>query len=116
MSLLQQRALPMHPLLLILDNIRSAYNVGSLFRTAETALVQEVITCGFTPHPPHDKLKKTACRSLENVPSRHFATTLEAVRKVKEEGYRVYAMETTSRSECYAHVKFPEKVALVLGT
>ena len=115
MSLLQQRALPMHPLLLILDNIRSAYNVGSLFRTAETALVQEVITCGFTPHPPHDKLKKTACRSLENVPSRHFSTTLEAVQTVKEEGYRVYAMETTSRSACYAHVAFPEKVALVLG-
>jgi len=49
------------------------------------------------------------------VPSRHFATTLEAVRKVKEEGYRVYAMETTSRSECYAHVAFPDKVAFVLG-
>jgi len=115
MSLLQQRSLPMHPLLLILDNIRSAYNVGSLFRTAETALVSEVITCGFTPHPPHDKLKKTACRSIENVPSRHFDTTLEAVKKVKEEGFLVYAMETTSRSECYAHVQFPEKVALVLG-
>lgn len=115
MSSLQSFPRSMHPLVLILDNVRSAYNVGSLFRTAETALLQELITCGFTPHPPHEKLKKTACRSLENVPSRHFSTTLDAVRTMKEEGYVVFAMETTSRSQCYTHVAFPEKAALVLG-
>lgn len=115
MSRLQSFPRSMHPLVLILDNVRSAYNVGSLFRTAETALLQELITCGFTPHPPHEKLKKTACRSLENVPSRHFSTTLDAVRTMKEEGFVVFAMETTSRSQCYTHVAFPEKAALVLG-
>lgn len=59
----------------------------------------------------------TACRSLENVPSRHFATTLEAVRTLKKEGYAVYAMETTSKSQCYTHVEWAQnqKVALVLG-
>lgn len=78
----------MHPIKLVLDNVRSAYNVGSIFRTAETALVEEVITAGFTPHPPHAKLSKTACRSVENVPTRHFPTTLEAVKALKEVGRR----------------------------
>ncbi len=80
----------MHPVKLLLDNVRSAFNVGSLFRTAETALVSEVVTAGFTPHPPHAKLAKTACRSLENVPTRHFATTLEAVKTLKEVRRRVW--------------------------
>ncbi len=59
MADLEARGVKMHPLALVLDNVRSAYNVGSIFRTAETALVAEVVTAGFTPHPPHDKLKKT---------------------------------------------------------
>lgn len=59
MADLEARGVTMHPLALVLDNVRSAYNVGSIFRTAETALVAEVVTAGFTPHPPHDKLKKT---------------------------------------------------------
>ena len=84
MDALKARGLTMHPVKLLLDNVRSAFNVGSLFRTAETALVAEIVTAGFTPHPPHAKLAKTACRSIENVPTRHFATTLEAVKALKE--------------------------------
>ena len=71
-------ARPAHKIHLVLDNVRSAYNVGSLFRTADTAHVAEVVTCGFTPHPPHPKLAKTGFSALESVATRHFDTTLAA--------------------------------------
>jgi len=68
----RDRACKTHPLHIVLDNLRSAYNVGSIFRTAETAGAAQVITCGITPHPPHDKLAKTAFSSLKYVHTRHF--------------------------------------------
>jgi tRNA G18 (ribose-2'-O)-methylase SpoU len=99
----------------VLDNVRSAYNVGSILRTAETAGLSEVICCGYTPTPPHDKLAKTAFGAAEAVPTRHFSSTLAAVQALKEVGYTVYAMETTSKSANYVKVSFPLKTALVLG-
>lgn len=98
----QVSASPPHPITLVLDNIRSAYNVGGMFRTADTVRAAEVITCGLTPHPNgpgFDKLKKTAFDSLDTVASRHFNSTIAAVRALKEEGYRVLAMETTENAE-----------------
>ena len=118
---------PAHPLTLILDNVRSAYNVGSLFRTADTARCKEIVTCGFTPHPPHPKLAKTAFGALDSVPTRHEESTLHAVREMQKRGVKVYAMETTSQSINYCSgdkggsniedVLYPREggVALVLG-
>ena len=113
----------------LLDNVRSAYNVGSIFRTADTANCAEVITCGFTPHPPNPKLAKTAFGALESVPTRHEESTLHAIRALQAQGVTVYAMETTDRSRSYCDVAFPRPsqgddgggggggggVALVLG-
>ena len=91
-------------------------NVGSIFRSAETAGVTELITCGITCHPPHPKLLKTALSSIDSVPTRHFDSTFEAIRVLKEEeGYTVVVMETTSRSEVYSEVQYPVKTALVVG-
>ena len=109
---------PPHPLTIVLDNVRSAYNVGSLFRTADTARCSEVVTCGFTPHPPHPKLAKTAFGALESVPTRHVESTLQEVRSLQKAGVTVYAMETTDRSVNYcAKGTFPPgaPAALVLG-
>ena len=109
-------ARPSHPLFLVLDNVRSAYNVGSIFRTADTAALAEVVTCGFTPHPPHPKLLKTAFGAVDSVPTRHVESTLSAIRSLQADGVAVYAMETTARSRNYAAVAFPrEGAALVLG-
>ena len=104
-----------HPVVLLLDNVRSAFNVGSLFRTGETAGVAEIVTAGITAHPPHPKLRKTAMQSLENVPTRHFDDVIEAVRVLKKEGYTICVMETTSRSELYTAATYPEKTVLCLG-
>lgn len=104
-----------HPVVFVLDNVRSASNVGSIFRTAETAGAAEVITCGITAHPPHPKLLKTAMQSVEVVPTRHFEDSMVAIQTLKSEGYTIAAMETTSISLKYTDVQFTGKIALVLG-
>lgn len=104
-----------NPVVLVLDNIRSAFNVGSMFRTAETAGCTEIITCGITCHPPHPKLRKTALSSTDSVPFRHFDDTMVAMETLKSEGYKIVAMETTSRSQVYTDIDYPLKVALVVG-
>ena len=109
------RALPKHPVHLVLDNLRSAFNVGSLFRMADTARLAQVITCGYTAHPPHPKLDKTALGTLEYVPTVHFQTTLEAVIQLKDQGLPVWALETISHAKTYTDVSYPQPLALVLG-
>jgi 23S rRNA (guanosine2251-2'-O)-methyltransferase len=104
-----------HPLVLVLDNVRSAHNVGSIFRTAETACVREIVTCGITPHPPNEKLDKTALSATHFVPSRHFASTLDALAALRAEGVHVVGMETTSRSVFHTRAEYPQPTALVLG-
>lgn len=104
------------PLVLVLDNVRSAFNVGSLFRTGETAGIAELITCGISAHPPHPKLRKTAMNSLDVVPTRHFDDTSAALESLRAQGYVIVVMETTSKSQVYTDVDFSgKKVALVLG-
>ncbi|MFT5088756.1 MAG: 23S rRNA (guanosine2251-2'-O)-methyltransferase [Candidatus Latescibacterota bacterium] len=104
-----------HPLYLVLDNLRSAFNVGSIFRSADAARLAGVFTCGYTAHPPHPKLDKTALGTLAYVPTRHFDTALEALAYLTAEGVAVWALETTSESVCYTDVEYPAPLALVLG-
>ncbi len=109
------RRLPTHPLYLVLDNLRSAFNVGSVFRTADTARLVGVITCGYTAHPPHPKLDKTALGVLPYVATEHWATTTAAVQALRARGVPVWGVETTSRSQRYTTVAYPQPLALVLG-
>lgn len=103
------------PVVLVLDNLRSAFNVGSIFRTAETGGVAAIYTTGITCHPPSVKLRKTAFTSIDIVPSKHFEDVMDAIKELKTQGYIIVAMETTSRSECYTNVTYPKKVALIVG-
>jgi tRNA G18 (ribose-2'-O)-methylase SpoU len=113
---------PAFPLMLLLDNLRSAFNVGSLLRTADATACTQVITCGITPHPNGgsgaDKVAKAALGADRVVPSRHFRTTREAVAYLRSDypAYRLIGLETTERSLSYTHVTYPrEGVVLVLG-
>lgn len=108
------------PLILILDNVRSAFNVGSLYRTADAAGCQAVLTCGITPHPNGsgaDKLTKSALGAEHVLDTRHFGTTREAIEYLRENepGYTIIGMETTKQSHIYSSVQYSEKVALILG-
>ena len=105
------------PIVLVLDNVRSAFNVGSIFRTAETAGCKMVITCGITCHPPNPKLRKTAFDSIDIVPSVHYDDTMDAINDLKNEGYTIVSMETTSKSISYStNGIYPKSgIALVAG-
>lgn len=82
----------------LLDNVRSAHNVGSVFRSADCFKADAVWLCGITPVPPSSLIRKTALGAEEVVPSVYVEDTLEAVRRLKEEGYVLVAVEQTVHS------------------
>ncbi len=104
------------PIAAILDNIRSAYNVGSIFRTAECAYISKLILCGITPYPPHPKVEKTALGTTNLIPWNYFEKTVEAIKVLKKEGFKVAVLEITEQSIPIQKIKnkdFP--LALVIG-
>ena len=104
------------PIAAILDNIRSAYNVGSIFRTAECAYISKLILCGITPYPPHPKVEKTALGTTNLIPWSYFEKTVEAIKVLKKEGFKVAVLEITEQSIPIQKIKnedFP--LALVIG-
>ena len=86
------------PVVVVLDNIRSMHNVGSVFRTADAFLVRGIYLCGYTPQPPHRDIHKTALGATETVEWKYFSTAEEAVLSLKASGMPVYAVEQTSAS------------------
>jgi 23S rRNA (guanosine2251-2'-O)-methyltransferase len=98
------------PVVVVLDNIRSMHNVGSVFRTADAFLIQGICLCGYTPLPPHRDIHKTALGATDTVVWRHFASASDAIRSLKEEGYTVLAVEQTDGS-----MELNELVKAVMG-
>jgi 23S rRNA (guanosine2251-2'-O)-methyltransferase len=86
------------PVIVVLDNIRSMHNVGSVFRTADAFLIRAIYLCGYTPRPPHRDIQKTALGATETVEWKYFPSTKEAVEMLKEDGFAVYAIEQTEGS------------------
>jgi len=82
-----------HPIIVILDNIRSLNNVGSFFRTCDAFNVEKLLLCGITATPPHKDIRKTALGATESVVWEHFEDSKEAVSWAKSKGYQVYAVE-----------------------
>ena len=92
------RASEKMPLIVVLDDVRSMYNVGSVFRTADAFRVEAIYLCGITARPPHAEIHKTALGAEDTVAWRHFLTAQEAVQQLKAEGYTVLAVEQCERS------------------
>jgi tRNA G18 (ribose-2'-O)-methylase SpoU len=115
MSLEAYNRLPKTPLYLILDNLRSAFNVGSIFRTCDILRVRGLFLCGYTAYPPNRKLEKTSLGTTDYVPWRHFEHTTEAVDFLHDQGVPVWAAETTSVSTPYTGVRYPPELGLALG-
>ncbi|RNC92801.1 MAG: TrmH family RNA methyltransferase [Allomuricauda sp.] len=86
------------PLLLILDNIRSLNNIGSVFRTADAFLIKKIYLCGITATPPHKDINKTALGATESVAWEYRNDTLELVRELQEEGVKVMAVEQAEQA------------------
>lgn len=108
-------ALPRHPLRIVLDNVRSAYNVGALFRTADAAAVDRMILLGFTPHPPHHALEKTALGASRYVPWEHHLDAKNLAEDLAIDGYQLVGLENSPDAEDLETFRWPNKVALVAG-
>jgi len=83
------------PLVVVMDNIRSMHNVGSVFRTADAFLISGICLCGFTPQPPHRDIHKTALGATDSVDWLYYEHTVDAVLALKERGFKVLAIEQT---------------------
>lgn len=101
---------------IVLDRLRSAHNTGNIFRIAEAVGAAEVIACGYTPAPPHPKLEKTAMGADRMVPCRTFATSLEAVRQLRLEGFaKILAVESDPAAPAAWDYDYCFPLALVFG-
>jgi len=105
------------PVIVVLENVRSAYNVGSVFRTADAFLIQAIYICGYSAYPPHREIKKTALGAEETVSWKHFKTTKEAIEELKAGKYRIYSVEQAQNSYKLhaASFKQNEKIAVIFG-
>lgn len=105
------------PIVLILDEVRSMHNVGSVFRSADAFCAQEIALCGYTPQPPHRDIQKTALGATETVAWQHFPSAVEAIAHYRAAGYRIIAVEQVHDSMALPQfLPTPgEAIALVLG-
>ncbi len=105
------------PIYLVLDNIRSLHNVGSVFRTADAFCIKEILLCGITGTPPHREIQKTALGSTESVSWRYFENTPEAISFLKEKNVVIYSVEQATQSIYLQDVTIDQSrsYALVFG-
>jgi 23S rRNA (guanosine2251-2'-O)-methyltransferase len=104
------------PIFAILDNIRSLYNVGSMFRTSDGAMIRKLYLCGYTPHPPRKEIEKTALGATETVPWEYHDSVQGAINAAHREGARICVLEHTDESIPYYNIHpadFP--LCLIVG-
>jgi tRNA G18 (ribose-2'-O)-methylase SpoU len=104
------------PVYVLLDSIRSNYNVGSIFRTSDGAMIEKLYLCGYTPHPPKKEILKTALGAVDSVSWEYAHDPKEVILKLKEQGVKICALELTESSCEYYKLEdssFP--ICLVVG-
>jgi 23S rRNA (guanosine2251-2'-O)-methyltransferase len=104
-------------IIVLLDNIRSAYNVGSIFRTADAFLIECIFICGYTPPPTHRSVHKTALGAVDTVDWMQFDDIKDAMNQLKQNDYSAYAIEQAEQSVSLEKFKLPsnKKIAVVFG-
>lgn len=117
LSVEEFRAMEKLPVVAVLDNVRSAGNVGAFFRTADAFGIGEIALCGITARPPQKEIHKTALGAEMTVAWRGFDSTLEAVEVLRSEGYRILAVEQVQGSVSLGEFvpSVEQKYALVFG-
>ncbi len=105
------------PVTVVLDNVRSEMNVGSVFRTADAFLMERIVLCGITPQPPKAEIHKTALGAEDSVAWQYYPTTIEAITRLKADGYTICSIEQVHDSVSLEQYRAQagSKVAIVLG-
>ncbi|MFA6244746.1 MAG: RNA methyltransferase [Candidatus Hydrogenedentales bacterium] len=104
-----------NPVHVVLDNLRSAFNVGSIFRTSDAGAVEHIHLCGLTAFPPNPKLTKTALGAHDYVPWTHHESTAQAIEVLRNQGIACVAIEVTETSVPHTKFDWPQPVAIVFG-
>ena len=117
MSVAEYKVSEKQPIVVVLDHVRSLYNVGSVFRTCDAFRMSGVCLCGITAQPPHPEIHKTALGAEDSVPWRYFQKTEDAVNWLKEDGYTILAIEQCEGSTMLHdfHRDPDKKYAIILG-
>ncbi len=105
------------PVIVVLENIRSMHNVGSVFRTADAFLIEAIYICGYTAQPPRKEIDKTALGATETVDWKYFSSTKKAVEELRKNEYKIFAIEQVDKSislDMFAEAK-ADKVVLIFG-
>jgi 23S rRNA (guanosine2251-2'-O)-methyltransferase len=105
------------PVIAVLENIRSAYNVGSVFRTADAFLLEAIYITGYTAQPPHKEIKKTALGAEDSVTWQHFTDANAAIEQLRAAGYKIFAVEQVEKSISLEKFesKPGDKIAVIFG-
>jgi tRNA G18 (ribose-2'-O)-methylase SpoU len=103
------------PIAVVLENIRSLYNVGSIFRTSDGANVEKLYLCGYTGRPPRKEIDKTSLGSAESVPWEYVPEAASAVAELKSRGYQIVSLEHTDRSVPYTEAEYRFPLCLIVG-
>lgn len=117
MSVDEYKVSEKQPVVVILDHVRSLYNVGSVFRTSDAFRISGVCLCGITAQPPHPEIHKTALGAEDSVSWKYFERTEDAVQKLKEQGYTILAIEQCEGSTMLQNFKreLDKKYAVIFG-
>lgn len=108
---------PKSGIAIVLDNIRSLSNIGSVFRTSDAFLIDKIFLCGITACPPHREINKTALGATESIDWKYEENTLDALSQLKSSGYKIYALEQAENSISLLDFNASpnESIALILG-
>ena len=117
LSVLDYKKIEKIPLIVVLDNIRSMNNIGSVFRTGDAFKIEAVYLCGITAVPPHKDIHKTALGATDSVRWKYFEDTMDAICELKKEKYSLIAVEQTDKSTMLSEVPVDKekKYAIILG-
>ena len=104
------------PITIVLDNVRSALNVGSVFRTSDAFLIENIILCGITATPPNKEIRKAALGATDSVKWEYSENTSEALKRLMEKGYYVVGVEQANKVTMLNNFKLPNKpIAIIMG-
>ena len=109
------KSAPRNDIYLILDNIRSMYNVGAIFRSGEGARVKKIYLCGMTATPPREKIYKTSLGAVNFVPWEYKKSAVEVIRILKKEKVKIVVLEQTDQSKDFSRAKYKRPIAIVVG-
>jgi tRNA G18 (ribose-2'-O)-methylase SpoU len=111
----EARKAPRFPIYVLVDNIRSLYNIGSIFRTADAVRIEKLYLCGISGHPPRKEIDKTALGAQDTVPWEYHPNAIDILKQLRHKGIPVIALEHTRESKSYWEHKYSFPCCLVIG-